>query len=305
LKKVYLIFIVLFIIVLTPKISLSNNYNWPDANNYVFPEYEVKIWRDFCNSLDEHAFKNDKELKSFIINFSFDISSYKEKLLLATIINKIRRTVRKNMSRIFKDGEIDKFIKTHENSPNYNDASILKKFLAWTFLTYTPSDRQLMTQEDCDNCFKRRDALLDDIAKNEPRYAPLALYLKMVADSGVVTKPTLEAVQKKNNTLNEYYIKFPDTEFAAAATVEIAAQYYYIKDYTKTIELSNQIINNQKNFFMGNGDYYSLIYYSVISAYHSSGNKEMVKEIIKKYNKQSSNYESFIEGYQDYIDETK
>lgn len=288
---------ILFIFIQFSNIYASN-FEWPDANEFIFPEYEIHIVNNLQNEINESIAQ--LKLMEYVINFKFDLANHCDKLYSIMIINLLASNIEKNVDDVYfsqKPSYLN-FISENESSDIYDDISIFNKFKVWILLRPGKFDLEKITDDEWINMKKRRKKILEDISKNDIKYAPLAQYLLMVVDSELtISQSPIDVIQKKIELLNEFIKKFADSKFALLAKTNIVTQYYCIKEYEKAIKQCEEIIKNNNNLFIGPCDLYSAVYCELLPVYSKLNNKEKIKTLITKINKNSQKYDKMIKFY--------
>ena len=133
----------------------ANNDNYPDANDCIYPVYEVKLVDDLQSALAKfNKVRQSSEFLNYILNYKYDIKSSKNKFYTINIITIISENISSmpvwddSSPALFKYPEILNFVTANEFSNDYNDISIWKKILTWIFL------KPLVGESD--TCKKRR-----------------------------------------------------------------------------------------------------------------------------------------------------
>lgn len=280
-KKIILIIIfTLFNI----SVTYAKDNSYPDANNFIYPEYEVKAISDFKNS-----FKNLKfgEIVDAALNLNYDIEKNKNKFLAVTTVILLWKQFEilpmqpDNKPFPLKFDKVNKFIEENENLKSYDGASVWKKILVWSFLKPSVGDPAIYRL--------RRHKLLLDIIENSKEYAPLISYVLIFNDEYYDYAD--EHNKRDYEIIQEFINKYPNTEFAAQAQLELASLYSSKGNREKTIQLCEDLIKKYDNFYTGTSDFYSKTYGLLAYIYRKQNNMEKVTFFMDIYNKKAPYYE--------------
>jgi len=286
--------ITIVIILLFFTYALANDFYYPDSNECKYPEYEVTLINNFI--IETHKLRTDiykdRELIEFVINYKYDIDSHKNKLYSIFVINKLAHLLEERTNDNSKNNIIQNFILQHETSNDYSDKNIWNKFIVWIVL------RDSINSDDISSDYlSRRIKLLENIIKNNPKYAAISSYL-MIEIESIWIKPSNEDVSKGIEALELLIKTYPNSEFAAQCEVSILNKLIvYQKNYDKALIQCQQIITKYNNFFTGMSDLYFDTYAQILKMYKIQDNEEMIKIFLNKLNKNSKGYKSLLQFY--------
>ncbi len=282
-------------------IPLSNIYGeeftWPDANDYTYPEYEINIIKHLNNGIQLSVLEN-KTFK-FIINYKLDLSKTYDKPISIMILNLLTLALEKNVNTVYctKTPIYKSFITKYENSDYYDEKTTNNKLKAWILIRAGKFDLENMTDDEFDTMESRRKKILENISINNKNYAPLAQYLLNVVDCDLTFHLTpTDKIQQKINKLNEFIKNYSNSKFALLAKLYLVRQYFYIKDYEKAINLCIEIVKTNDNYFIGPGDLYSTVYLELIPLYNKI-DKAKTNPLFQKINRNYYNYDEIEKSY--------
>lgn len=293
-KKILLISLIIFVIKFD--LAYANNFEYPDANLYKYDSNEVNLFNNFEKEIKNnvprsHNYITDNKIINYVLKFNYNIDSYNNKFFTVFILNELANTVEKNVFSLSKNKTAINFIANHEFNNDFSNSSIKNKLLAWVLM------RQSLSEDSQEYYIQRRINLLNSIVKNSPKYAAMALYM-ITCHEYIWLDITPKSLKLGIQGLEKVISTYPETEFAAYAHVLIAYQYtYHLKNYNSAIQYVKRAIN-YKNFYCGGqSDLYSDLYVPLLKAYKESNDMEMVKNILKKINKNSFNYVKIYTHY--------
>jgi len=288
---------ILFIFIHCSNIYASD-FVWPNANDFVFPEYETQIIKKLETEINISIVQS--KVMEYVVNFKFDLATHCDKLYSIMIINLLASNLEKNVDDIYFSQQpfYVNFISENEISNSFDDISVLNKLKTWILLRPGKFDLDKISDNEWNNMKNRRKKILEDIAKNNTKYAPIAHYLLTVVDSKItIPQSPVDVIQQKITAINEFIKNYANTEFALMAKVYIINQHFCAKEYEKAIKQSEEIIKNNKNFYIGPCDLYSAVYRELLNVYSKLNEKEKIKFVIEKINKQSQNYDAMMKFY--------
>lgn len=287
------ILFIIFIICLSFSNSYAGDFDYPNANDFSYPEYEVKMVKDMLGGLEDTKTSNelgvpDEAIARYIIESKFDVSNYRNKLFIAFVfISFSKETV--GLEYLSSNPAVIEHIKKYEEATDYSNQNMWDKLITWTLLRGE-------IKEKLENKIKfkeRRIKLLNNIIENNPQFAPLAYYLLTTETDFLWLKPTSEQFKTAIDALKSMIDKYPNTEFACASSLLMASLYRdFTAEYEKTAAICDSIIKNNKNFYTGIGDLYSSVYEVLVRMYKKNGDNEKAKYFFDRINKNVSNYKS-------------
>jgi tetratricopeptide (TPR) repeat protein len=295
--KYFFYLTVTILILLYVNFLYANEINYPDANDYFIPEYEVSLINELKSSI--HKLNRLDQVINYLLNFDFDLKTHKNKFYVIEIITMLwkkislfeaTRTSSSNMNTPFllENPKILQFVNAHENIEEYNDDEILKKLITWIFLKPIGSEKDL--------CIERRIKLLNKIIENNIEYAPIIYYLLVVIDE-YYDRSSLHQLRDRD-MIKTIIEKYPQSEFAAHAYIDIACLYAQIGQNKNAIQTLNEMfLKFKNNFFLGTSDLFSSAYSEMVRYYYRDDNKEKARVFIKKINKKIPDIDHFLKYF--------
>jgi hypothetical protein len=299
----------LIILSLVFSTSTALAYDWPDANIFIYPPYEV----NFYNTLNEIASNANKTIDfnaaiKYIVNFDFDLKNNKNRVYTASVINRLADIMQNYESVITSENQDrQNFINEFENINRYDDETIFKKIKVWVFL----NEGYLMIQEfesekDYYDLINRRHKILQNIAANNKEYSALADFLLIWCDN--ISILSAESPKDKINTrlveLQMFIDKYPNSEFSAITKIEMIEINSFTEPTEKIVESYNEVFNINNNFYIGGCDLYSSIYYQLMNLYCDLKDKEKTFFFHKFINKNVDVYQQTYKHFENLIDNT-
>lgn len=283
-KFKYLFFIIIFILLTMCNVQAKET-NYPDANSYSYPEHEVKIIEGLKASISSLTHTN--EMLNFLLNYDFDLQNNKDKFYVIEVICllsdiPISPSESPDGSPFaLSNDAVTTFINANENLKKYDGISVWKKIITWLFLKSSKSESK--------NWRIRRHKLLLNIIENSKEFAPLVSYLLVFNDT--FYKWPSEHGKRDFEIIQGLIDQFPNSEFAAQASVELANVYFGKENSEKAIQLCQNAIYKFSNFYTGTCDLYTKAYTYLAYIYSKQNNTEKVIFFIEHANKNAPNYE--------------
>lgn len=280
----------------------AGEIRWPDANEFRYPEYEVQLYNSFIIQIRkaERKFHVDPEKYSnYLYNFNYDLKIHKNNPITPKILLKLFNSFN-DILIISQNEKIKSLIVENENTYIFDDPAIIRKFLTWVCIQVPCSDYEKIKNNksilfEFEN---RRKKLLESIINNSSEYAPLASYLLTVKESEILLHRSSESLlHERINTLDAYMAKYPGTKFSALAGICKLYCYGKLKKYDQAMNLANEIINGNTNFYVGGSDLYHDVYTELISICTETKKIEMARMFIEKLNKNAEGYDDLILYY--------
>ena len=269
----------------------------PDANDFIYSEYEVNLVNEI-----ESNFYNAKNKIEFLVNFQYDFKLHKDKMYSIYLLNILRKSLSKSNPYIMNNKKVLEFISKYENTNFYTDEAIWKKIIVWIFLRPGKFEVTKISSEEFFSYMIRRRQILENIIKNNNDYAPIALYLLRITEGDQIgIEPSKEILEKKIKELKNIIEKYPDSEFAPFTLIEISRVYFNDKEFEKAKENYLKIIKNYKNIFIGNGDLYSGVYSELLHICEILKDNDNLKKYFNKINKKIKKYEQLKYIYRQYL----
>lgn len=298
-KKIILLLQLLLIIQLFFSIDsvCAKETIFPNANEFVYPQYEVTIFNSILSTIND---KNADNFKEFIINFEYDLTQNKGKANTIDIIVELQEKLTHTYFKIINDKEFTEFIFKYENSNDYDDITVWKKLVAWVLLRHGMHENN-----DYDafiNVMLRRREMLRKIIDNNKEQAPLISYMLYVIDGSMIgIDPPQELLESKVKELQILINKYPESEFAPLAKIEIGMNYFNSQKYNDAISCFEDVIKNYKNIYIGGGDLHSDAYSELVKVYETLNDSEKIKFFFNNINTNIEGYNSFKRFYSTYL----
>jgi|GEM_PF-5944651 len=287
--------LLLLLIMLHAIPSQATEIIYPDANDYIYSEYEINLIKKLKTSIDQ--LKTLDETTKFILNFAYDFKNNKTKYYSVEIILMLLKKLSayevinapsNDEHFLLTKPIILKFVTEHENLEIYTDDEIWYKIIVWIFLKPIGTEKDLYME--------RRLILLKKIIDNNKEYAPIISYLLIIIDE--YYNRMYHHKMKDRDIVKTITDNYPDTEFGAYAYIDIACLYERIEQNEKAIQtIDNIFIKNSPNFFLGNSDLFSSAYAKMVRLYYEIGDKEKTSYFMKKINKNIPNIDKFLDYY--------
>lgn len=306
-----ILFLIIFLVFLPLKALAQVDY--PNANDFVFPEYEVAFTKAFDTSLNEVIRKSEermnyKELKDYILNFEYNLKENKDKYYTIYIITELKNAIVSNLHTILNDPEISKFIEDNEKTSVYDEKSVWKKIIAWSFtrtgmydidsLHTSEAERNQIYAEN----HERRNKIMRGIIENSSEYAQIADFIMTMVDHDIYVSPSKDKVQKIIDKNVGFLNKYKSSEFSALIENNILNLLIYNEEYDKVVSRSKEILKKYKNFYVGyNTDFYSIIYITMTQLYKQLNQKDKIKDFVDKINKNIGEYDKFIKSCSEFL----
>lgn len=275
-------------------IILTDNFVFPDSNDYKYPENEVGSIKSFSEKLDEIVFnsiKNSNEdiLVDFVINYDYSKIPV-NKLYSVYFLISMKNELEKNILELSTNEKVKAYIAANEHSLYFDDVNTWKKITTWIIM------RKSKKENFGELFFNRRIKLLESIAANNTKFSPLTSYLiACIEYPKLCSKP--KVIQKDILEYNEIIKKYPDSEFAAKIYTFILIKYIQAEDYDNAINTCKTIVTKYKNFYTGVSDLYFDTYVQMLEMYSNLKSNDNIKYFVDRLNKNSKGYNEITKFY--------
>jgi len=285
---------------------------WPDANDYNFIEYEVKLVSDAVDPIDAllliaDGSENDKIAK-YIINYEYDIKKYKTKIFTIHILKKLNELA-KSITDLGTNTIILDYINKHENSTDYTIENIWNKFIVWAILDkYFVEESYNSERKIYVNFDERRVTLLNNIAKNNSECGPLAQYILTVIESPIMSEYSKKTkLINKQKALQTFINEHPKTEYAACAYGGLIECLGLLGETSEAELTALKVFNQYENFYTVNSNLYNDIYKDILLIYYNMRNPDQkkIKFYLSKLNKKVYDYDDVCAFFKEKLEKTE
>lgn len=275
---------------------------WPNSNEYNFLEYEVNLVYNTEKPIETLRLNSDDDdndkIANFIINFKYDIKTHNNKIYSVYILKQLK-ALAENITNIYDNIIINEFINKYEHSDDYNDDEIWNKFIVWVLLEKHFIVENYQSEKSIYlNLKERRLSILDKIAQNNKKYAPIAKYITTIIESSMASDYSkVEYLKQKKSMLQKFITEFENTEFAACASGALIQCTGLLGEIKEAEKIAQNAFKQYKNFYTVNSDFYNDIYKDILMIYYKMNNpdKEKIKFYLSKLNKKAGDYDTVCE----------
>lgn len=288
--------IVLILICTFSTPAYAINYNWPDANNFKYPEYEIQVIKNLQSYIYKMEKVFDDQQATMLLSVDFEFNKFKDKAITVFVLEKLIKFISKESNIDLNNSKvIDDFIAQNENSDDYSDIGIKNKLIVWILLR---DQYDKKTKIDFEELKQRRIGILKQITNKNNSYSALTDYL--LFNEGPIVLPTAskERIYAEIDKETKFINSYPETELSALAMLDNIRYYMnFSKEYDKGLDLSKKLFDKYINFYTGDSDLYTDVYIDIVYMYYTSNDKENLKNMLPLLSKQSTKANSLRRIY--------